>query len=88
MLLFRLNNAQSRFNVVLASTTIPQPNLALDIGSVKVSKYHWTAGRYSLLTDGRSLFLVFSSEGRSVFLFWISVRLSVGISCYLDRPVR
>ena len=65
--------------------TIPQPKLASDLGSLKITKCRWTVRRYKLVTNGWSQYLIFSSDGRTVLLFLYTVNRSVGISFCLGQ---
>jgi len=65
--------------------TIPQPKLASDLGSLKITKCRWTARRYKLVTNGWLQYLIFSSDGRTVLLFLYTVNRSVGISFCLGQ---
>jgi len=62
--------------------TIPQPILASNQGSVKMSKCRWTVRRYNLVAYGQTLYLVLATDCRSLILFHFDVERSVVISYF------
>ena len=52
-----------------------------------MSKCRWTVGRYNLVAYGRTLYLVLSSDGRTLFLFGFTIRRSIAESHFFGPPV-